>query len=419
MTYVNNQLVDTPLAKMIDNKQKRVIDSRSVRFILVSVIAVGTFYIYPTFVNSSQNSIVHTVKNLDWDWTGFGEIKVTTKKTETKTEKDGKITISEQTHPGKKLWDWLELNSRLAVPILLAFFGHRVQLQREKEQKDNLAEEAIQKYLDDMANLLLDKELTKQLFPNNKCKSVDNRDYDNPVTNVVSLKTIVLLKRLEEDKKRQNIIIYFLRTSKLYEFIFEKANLEKVNLHQANLEEANFHQAFLWKANLQQANLEEANLQQAKLYQANLQGANLYKAKLQQAKLKGANLEEANLQQANLQGANLEEANLQGANLEKANLQGTLIGKVRVEKVEQPTTQEEEEINKVFKVLEKVVKDLNSKKIEQIEEIKEIEQFKSACCWDKAIYIGRWCVDKGLAESAEPYNKKYIDKLSKIIVSDK
>ncbi len=206
-----------------DKKQKSNWGLVLVGVILVSVITVA---------NSEQ-----TIK---WaDWTGFS---------------------------GKTLWDLLELSSRLLVPILLFIFGlwfqnrdkkkekeEQDRLERERQEqtelerkraeqqaelereiaKDNRAEEAIQAYLDNMAKLLIDEELRKELFLNVNDKL--NPGCDNPVINVVITQTITILRRLEGDIERQNRIIYFLRDAKLDEFILKNANLSRIQWPKAAL----------------------------------------------------------------------------------------------------------------------------------------------------------------------------------------
>ncbi len=116
-----------------------------------------------------------------WSWTGFVKDTTTelTRERKTETSPIEKFTETTKYQSEKTLWDWLELVGTLAVPILLFILGYQFQQRdkekekaeqdrRENEQKaqtklereiaqDNLAEETIQAYLDNMANLLLDK----------------------------------------------------------------------------------------------------------------------------------------------------------------------------------------------------------------------------------------------------------------------
>jgi hypothetical protein len=67
-----------------------------------------------------------------WGWTGFG---------------------------GKKLWDWLQLLSALAIPVLLTVAGLLYTEQQEARQKaieEQRAQDlALQSYLDQMSTLVL------------------------------------------------------------------------------------------------------------------------------------------------------------------------------------------------------------------------------------------------------------------------
>ncbi len=274
---------------------------------MASVFIVRAFGITPI--------VFKRPKNLKWpDWTGFGKTEVIT----TTKKEDDKTTVSTQTHPGKTFWDWLGL-----FALTGAFFGYLFeQRAKGKIAQNNLSEEAIQVYVDSIAKLFLDKELRKELFPDDKSNFLEK---DHPVLDLIHTRTISILRRLEGDEERQERILHFLRilrNAELYQFILKNANLSRANLSRANLSRANLEGANLEGANLEGANLRGANLEGANLEGADLEKANLEKAKLLGAKLKEANLlEEANLSRANLEGANLEGANLEGANLEGADLE--------------------------------------------------------------------------------------------------
>lgn len=253
--------------------------------VLGSVITVGGFWITPLDLNKAKNLIINKV-----NW-GLGETKVIT--TNTETDKQGqvvKITKSEQTKSGKTIWDGLELSSRLLVPILIFIFGlwfqNRDQKKAEKQAnlereiaQNNLDEEAIQAYLDNMAKLLLNEEYKKELFPAKEQESIlflricfyklavksglpslmryvssimeysqeDMEELfptkDNPVRDVARTQTITILRRLEGYTKRQDRIIHFLQDAELYGFIFKNANLSGVNLQEAKLSDANLQEA--------------------------------------------------------------------------------------------------------------------------------------------------------------------------------
>ena len=306
-----------------DKKQKGNWGLLIVGVFLVSVITVGAFWISPLDFNKTKNSVINIVENLNWE-TGFFA-STTIEETRQKKDKTGSFTETIVYESGKTLWDWLDLAGTLAVPILIFYVGYlferknkREEDQRDKERqqqaelenqiaKDNLSEEAIQGYLNYMAQLLLDRELRKQLFPNVNDK-LKPSTYDNPVRDVVRIQTTTILRRLEGDSDRQTRIIYFLRDAELYEFILKYANLSGANLSGVNLSGADLREANLREANLFLADLREADLREADLREANLSGVELREANLFSADLSGANLREANLFSANLIVANLREA---------------------------------------------------------------------------------------------------------------
>ena len=305
-----------------------------IRAVLVSLFIVGAFGITPIVVNRA--------KTLKCDWTGFCE-STTREETRQKKDKTGSFTETIKFQSGKTLWDWLELAGTLAVPILIAVLGYQFQ-QREKKRaeeqaelereiaKKNSSEEAIQAYLDSMAKLLLDKELRKELFPNDELNFLDS---DNPVRDVARIKTITILRRLEGDKEFQARILNFLHDAELCAFILKNANLSKINLRGANLRGANLREANLWGANLRGSNLRGANLRGAKLREANLEiaylwGANLTEADLLVAELRKANLVRANLKRATLWNADLNEANLWDSNLSEVNLRDAKLERAKL-----------------------------------------------------------------------------------------
>jgi len=295
--------------------------------VLGFVITVGAFWIIPLDFSRVQNSVINRVRSINW---GFGETKVIT----TTTEKDpqGEIirtTESEQPQSGKTVWDGLDL---LIVPILLAVLGYKLQrrdrenaaekkaqLEKQREQQaelerkiahDNLAEEAIQAYLDNMAKLLLDKELRKELFSDVELKSIlSSHDRlhrlgkDNAVRDVARTQTITILRRLEGDKERQTRIIHFLRDAELLGFVLKNANLLSANLRATDLGGADLSYTHLGGADLSYANLSCAHLEGADLTKVNLEEADLTNAKLPGATLFNTNLRNAKLNGATFTGA--------------------------------------------------------------------------------------------------------------------
>ena len=94
---------------------------------------------------------------------------------------------------GKSLWDVLKL---LIVPVLLAYlvfwFNDQTSKREREISRDNAQEEALQNYLNSMAELLLEKDL------------LENKDQlDAPVVDVAQVRTITTLRLL--DVKRRDI----------------------------------------------------------------------------------------------------------------------------------------------------------------------------------------------------------------------
>jgi uncharacterized protein YjbI with pentapeptide repeats len=261
-------------------------------------------------------------------WTGFGE---------------------------KKLWDWLQLLSALAIPVVIAvgtlwFTDQQNDLQRDIEAQRAQAEqqleeqraqdEALQAYLDQMGQLLLEKNLR-------------DSEEDSEVSTLARARTLTVLRRLDGTRKAS--VLQFLYESGLISAEdgpivslrgtdLSGANLREANLSGADLREANLSEANLRAANLSYANLggdvdlrepnpfsaylggdvdlSRANLKSAYLRRADLSDAELDKANLSEANLIKANLESATLDDTDLSDAYLQEANLGGAHLMGANLKG-------------------------------------------------------------------------------------------------
>lgn len=258
-----------------------------------------------------------TYKNKDreWaNWTGFGEIKVIT----TTIDKNDETTVSEQIHPPKTLWNLIEIS---LVPILLATLTYIYQRRdKEKERKqaelereiagNNLSEELIQDYFNNIAKFLINKQLRKKLFTLSEQKLFNLENEDNSIKSVVRVQTITILRRLENDKISQKRIIDFLQDAELYKFILTNANLSDLNLSGLKLN----------KVNLQKSNLKSTNLDNASLIEANLSSADLKKVNPINAQLNNINLSSADLSGANFEGYNFKGANFTKAKLFNVNL---------------------------------------------------------------------------------------------------
>lgn len=231
----------------------------------------------------------------------------------------------------KKWWDWLDL---IIVPLVLAGGGiainSTVQQTERKRAQDTLMDSIFQSYLDDMATLLIEKELQKELDKNTDEES-------SPVVTVARARTVTALRSL--DQERRGLCLNFLREAKLItgekgtlfvnvhfgDVDLSGANLREANLSGANLYQADLSRAFLYQANLSDAYLWGANLSNALLTETNLSNAILAGTNLSNSLLRQANLSNALLANNNLSGFDLSLANLSGADLSQANLKGAYL----------------------------------------------------------------------------------------------
>jgi uncharacterized protein YjbI with pentapeptide repeats len=202
---------------------------------------------------------------------------------------------------GMTVRDWLQL---LIVPLALVVIGFWFTMQQDARQQQ-LAEqraqdEALQAYLDQMSNLLLEEDLRAS-------------EEDSEVRTLARARTLTVLERLDPSRKRA--VVQFLVETELVQGVEETAPI--INLGGADLSGG----VYLRGADLSFATLRGANLSEANLSEANLRGANLYDAGLRGADLGGANLSEANLVVAELRDVNLlPYADLRGADLSDAEL---------------------------------------------------------------------------------------------------
>jgi Pentapeptide repeats (8 copies) len=157
----------------------------------------------------------------------------------------------------RELWDWLKL---LILPAVLAAGGlwfNRQQREREletaREQREREVEiaerraqdEALQAYLDQMGELLLDKD-----------RPLRDSKEGTEIRTLARARTLTLLSRLDRARKRS--AVQFLYKSGLVD-----TEQRIVDLTGANLSEANLFRADLGGADLSYANLRGANLRWA------------------------------------------------------------------------------------------------------------------------------------------------------------
>lgn len=219
----------------------------------------------------------------NWGWTGLGPYISPTK--------------DSNFQRGKTLWDWLQL---LIIPLALAIIAILFnRAERKNEQKiasDNQQEAALQGYIKEMSELMLERDLRKS-------------DVDAEVRTIARVRTLTVLRRL--DAERKGSVLQF-----LYEAGLINGDKDKVVIH---LQVADLNGAKLTRIFLNGVNLSRVNLNEAVLYRAILTNAIL-----ELADLRGANIREADLIRYDLSNADLTEADLSGAILIGANLRGAI-----------------------------------------------------------------------------------------------
>ena len=275
------------------------------------------------------------IASLVFRWsTGFGA-RTSTQTTITRTYSDGmETTVTGTTARGKTLWDWMEL---LIVPAVLAggavLFNQQVAKREAASKEDRYEEEALQRYLDIMSELLLGSSLRRDL------KRASQDEVSSSLVNVAQVRTITVLTRV--NRKRRDEVFNFLHTASLlrgrttllryvdmrnvdlrnsilYSANLSGSSLTDVDLSGSGLSEADFSEANLSRARLDEAFMHDVNLTGANLYGANLDNSSLYGANLSKAMLLIASLRFADLTAANLTDAHLGSADLNGANLTDA-----------------------------------------------------------------------------------------------------
>ena len=234
---------------------------------------------------------------------------------------------------GMTVRNWLEL---LIVPLVLVGIGllfemqqaNRQQAMEEQQQaleerrakaERELAEqraqdEALQAYLDQMSQLILDRKLLEVE------QGVPVHEPGGPVHTLAQARTSTAI--LGSDSEHNESVTHFLITSGLSVRTKDSVRL----LRGSTLSHAKLSGAHLPNADLGDADLIGADLSNALLLNANLIGTDLSGADLSNALLDNADLV-AHLPHADLSGANLIGADLSEANLFSADLSdATLIG---------------------------------------------------------------------------------------------
>jgi uncharacterized protein YjbI with pentapeptide repeats len=251
----------------------------------------------------------------------------------------------------KTLWDFLQL---LIVPLVLAVIGlwfaaqqdarqqqieddraqqaQKIENQRAEAERElavqRAQDEALQAYLNQMSNLLLEKNLRES-------------EEDSEVRSLARARTLTALGRLDPSRKRA--VMTFLAETKLIQSVDEKAPIIRLggaDLHGTNLvglipaPRGQLHGADLSFADLSNAALSQLDISDASLFAANLSDAHLRSAFLTGAELTGADLSGtdlmfADLSKSDLGGTILRDAKLLGAEgitREELEQQGAYLG---------------------------------------------------------------------------------------------
>ncbi len=300
--------------------------------------------------------IISIVFSVFWnrfpDWLGIGQSKAILKL--------GNIEIAILL-PEKTLWDWLVLYitivGTIGTPIILFILGNKFQGQLKKQEqdklnlskqqeKDDLKENILQYYLDEISNLLFNQEMY-----------VMKEKY--LLHNIIEIKTQTTIRRLKEDSDRQRIIFFFLldfnlipeiykntliiisnkkklvKPLKIDEWslgvtdscntsiIFNKRNFKNIYLTNANLKKTPFINSDLSYATLYKADFSWSPLNQTKFIQANLQEAVLTRCLLSDTDFSQAILISAKLNEAFLDNTKFLQANCQSADFSQATLSST------------------------------------------------------------------------------------------------
>lgn len=230
---------------------------------------------------------------------------------------------------GKSIWDWLDLMSKLAIPLVVvlatvgfgAWQNHLADQQHQADQKQALDQQRtaiLQTYISNMQDLLANHRLSTS----------------NPAAEIslaAKEQTLTTLRRLA-DAGSNKIVLQFLRDARLIGMQDAAINLSGADLSNDDLGGANLSGIDLTGATLTGAQLNGADLSGATLGGADLSNANLSSADLSGAYLFGARLNDTNLSYATMSDATLtsaflgdadaDHADLTGAHLNDANLTG-------------------------------------------------------------------------------------------------
>lgn len=230
----------------------------------------------------------------------------------------GILYLGEMTKPwwegahNKRFWSYLDLlivpaAIAIGVTVLNLMQNERTRKAEDVQQERELAvenqraqDEALQAYLDQMSQLVID-----QKRPLRRARPGDD------LSAVARARSLTALTRLDASRKRS--VLQFLYESGLITKGQVVVDLRQADLSAASLGAADLHTAYLGEANLREADLHatdlrEADLSDVDLSEGDLSAANLHGALLSEADLRGADLRDAILTNATMpNGQNYEE----------------------------------------------------------------------------------------------------------------
>ena len=226
------------------------------------------------------------------------------------------------------LWQWLDL---LIIPVVLAVGGYLFTRSENRASRvaaeQRAQDEALQAYLDQMGQMLLDKER-----PLRRSKEGDEE------RTLARARTLTVLGRLDGERKRS--VLQFLSESNL--LVKERpivniagadmrdASLHYTHLNGTDLGGIDLSDAVLFGGHLSGTDLSHTNLSRADLRFSQMTRTDLYKADLSEADLTGAVLLETNLRRTDLRSADLSLAGFGGVDLSGADLNGAKLSGARL-----------------------------------------------------------------------------------------
>jgi hypothetical protein len=116
---------------------------------------------------------------------------------------------------GKTLWDWLQLLSTLAIPIVLAAAGFWFTMQQDTRQREleekRAQDETLQAYLDQMSSLMIGQPGQTSLRASKE---------NSEIRTLARARTLTVLQRL--DPLRRRTVMQFLMEASLVQSVDER-----------------------------------------------------------------------------------------------------------------------------------------------------------------------------------------------------